>query len=164
MFCIDFENGDLISHTAGEYRPWVLNNGVTIVHDPQCPQGQWCGFFNASCLEVPFFSNNYDHWPSLRITLSYKMTQPTQMDQGIVSNDCFQGLANAPGNSLYLSASSTDFKAGLKAGNPVIPDASAQYVSSNCICILYDQRLVELSISVLCVFRATQFGIRLVNA
>ena len=134
MFCIDFENGDLISHTAGEYRPWVLNNGVTIVHDPQCPQGQWCGFFNASCLEVPFFSNNYDHWPSLRITLSYKMTQPTHMDQGIVSNDCFQGLANAPGNSLYLSASSTNFKAGLKAGNPATPDASAQYVSSNCIC------------------------------
>ena len=139
MFCIDFENGDLISHTVGEYRPWVLNNGVTVVHDLQCPQGQFCGFFNASCLELPFFSNNYDHWPSLRITLSYKMTQTTQMDQGIISNDCYQGLANAPGNSLYLSASSTNFKAGLKARNPGPPDANAQYVSINYICLLYDQ-------------------------
>ncbi|KAI0240459.1 hypothetical protein LSAT2_008807 [Lamellibrachia satsuma] len=51
MFCIDFEDDDLVSNTAGVYRPWILNDGVTVVADAQCPQGQRCGFFNESVLE-----------------------------------------------------------------------------------------------------------------
>ena len=48
---------------------YVLNNGVTVVTDPSfCPEGNSCGFFNASQLEIPFFANNYNHLPNLRIT------------------------------------------------------------------------------------------------
>ncbi|KAI0216080.1 hypothetical protein LSAT2_031858, partial [Lamellibrachia satsuma] len=126
MFCIDFEDDDLVANGPGFYEPWVLNDGVTIVDSAvnpgvNCPQGQRCGFFNESVLEVPFFSNNYAHWPSLRITLSYKMTQRTNIDQGIISNDCFPDatVPFAPGNSLYCSADDNDFKAGLKtSGSP----------------------------------------------
>ena len=133
MFCIDFEDDDLVSNTAGVYRPWILNDGVTVVTDAQCPQGQRCGFFNESVLEVPFFSNNYVHWPSMRITLSYRMTQASALDQGIISNDCFNQVANADGNSLYCSASSTDFTAGLKTLISPIDDANAAQV-----CKTYD--------------------------
>ena len=129
MFCIDFEDDDLVSNTAGVYRPWILNDGVTVVTDAQCPQGQRCGFFNESVLEVAFFSNNYVHWPSMKITLSYRMTQATALDQGIISNDCFNQVPNAAGNSLYCSASSTDFMAGLKTNSPS-EDAAVSEVSS----------------------------------
>ena len=117
MFCIDFEDDDLVSNTWGEYRPWVLNDGVTVVNSPDCPQGKRCGFFNESVLEVPFFSNNYGHWPSLRITLQYKMISFSgTIDQGIVSNDCFpKGTGEyAPGNSLFISANDDEFNGGLK--------------------------------------------------
>ncbi|KAK2153741.1 hypothetical protein NP493_2267g00008 [Ridgeia piscesae] len=84
---------------------------------PNCPQGKRCGFFNESVLEVPFFSNNYGHWPSLRITLQYKMISFSgTIDQGIVSNDCFpKGTGEyAPGNSLFISANDDEFNGGLK--------------------------------------------------
>ncbi len=117
MFCIDFEDDDLVSNTWGEYRPWVLNDGVTVVTSPGCPQGSRCGFFNESVLEVPFFSNNYGHWPNLRITLEYKLIAFSgNNDQGIVSNDCFpngNGLF-AAGNSLFISVNGKDFNGGLK--------------------------------------------------
>ena len=116
MFCIDFEDDDLVSDTWGEYRPYVFNDGVTVVDGPQCQHGR-CGFFNRSVLEVPFFSNNYEHWPNLRITLEYKMIPSSaNLDQGIVSNDCFPdgtGLY-ADGNSLFISANYVNFNGGLK--------------------------------------------------
>ena len=133
MFCIDFEDAGLVSTTAGVYRPWILNDGVTIVDNAMganCPQGQRCGFFNESVLEVPFFSNNYVHWPSMRITFNYRMTQATALDQGIISNDCFNQVANADGNSLYCSASSIDFMAGLKTVNSPLEDAAVSEVSN----------------------------------
>ena len=118
MFCIDFEDDDLVSDTWGEYRPWVLNDGVTVVNSSDCPQGDRCGFFNGSgVLEVPFFSNNYGHWPSLRITLQYNMIAfEGNIDQGIVSNDCFpDGTGQyADGNSLFISANDHVFNGGLK--------------------------------------------------
>ena len=137
MFCIDFEDDDLVSNTAGVYRPWVLNDGVTIVDNTinlevNCPQGQRCGFFNESVLEVPFFSNNYAQWPTLRITLSYKMTGSQDVDKGIISNDCFPDatVPFAPGNSLYCSANSGNFLAGLKGPSPGYPVAGGSAVSS----------------------------------
>ena len=116
MFCIDFEDDDLVSDLSGVYRPWVLNDGVTVVNSG-CPQGNRCGFFNASVLEVPFFANNYGHWPNLRITLEYKMISFSgNIDQGIVSNDCFPNGNGqyAAGNSLFISANDQDFNGGLK--------------------------------------------------
>ena len=132
MFCIDFEDDDLVSDTLGEYRPWVLNDGVTVVENVECPQGKRCGFFNASVLEVPFFSNNYGHWPNLRIELQYKMISfGGNIDQGIVSNDCFPdgtGLY-ADGNSLFLSANNLKFKGGLK-DSTVLPGTTVAVVSN----------------------------------
>ncbi|KAI0241986.1 hypothetical protein LSAT2_015249, partial [Lamellibrachia satsuma] len=126
MFCIDFEDDDLVSNTAGVYRPWILNDGVTVVTDAQCPQGQRCGFFNESVLEVAFFSNNYAQWPSLRITFDYMMTASTPIDQGIISNDCFNQADYADGNSLYCSADSNTLKGGVKGtGNITAVDLSA---------------------------------------
>ena len=72
---------------------------------------------NESVLEVPFFSNNYGHWPNLRITLEYKLIAFSgNIDQGIVSNDCFpngNGLF-AAGNSLFISVNGNNFNGGLK--------------------------------------------------
>ena len=131
MFCIDFEDADLVSDSVGVYRPWILNDGVTTVDNSMgvtCPQGQRCGFFNESVLEVAFFSNNYAQWPSLRITLDYMMIASTSIDQGIISNDCFNGADYAAGNSLYCSADSDTFNGGLR-GTGVIGDVDLSAVS-----------------------------------
>ena len=119
MFCIDFEDDDLI-RDGTPYQPWVMNRGVTVVKAAECPQGERCGFFNASLLEVPMFSNNYDPWHGLVIKLRYRQTAQSNIDQGIISNDCFGGVPYAPGNSLYCSADAggNSFNAGLKARNP----------------------------------------------
>ena len=137
MFCIDFEDDDLVSNTAGVYRPWILNDGVTVVTDAQCPQGQRCGFFNESVLEVPFFSNNYAQWPSLKITFEYMMTAQTPIDQGIISNDCFNQAEYAAGNSLYCSADSNTLKSGVKGtGNITAVDSSAVSITKLNVSIL----------------------------
>ncbi len=132
MFCINFEDDDLVTNDV--YQPWVLNRGVTVVSDPAigCPEGNRCGFFNESNLELPFFSNNYDHWHNLRITLHYKQILTTTPDQGIISNDCFNGIDNAPGNSLYLSSAGdgSEFKCGLKSNN-ASEDANPTAVSDD---------------------------------
>ena len=129
MFCIDFEDDDLVSNSAGVYRPWILNDGVTIVDSLMgvtCPQGERCGFFNESVLEVAFFSNNYAQWPSLRITFDYMMAAPIPIDQGIISNDCFNQAGYAAGNSIYCSADSNTLKGGVKGtGNITAVDLSA---------------------------------------
>ncbi|KAK2153742.1 hypothetical protein NP493_2267g00009 [Ridgeia piscesae] len=136
MFCIDFEDDDLVSDTWGEYRPYVYNDGVTVVDGPQCPQGNRCGFFsNESVLEVPFFSNNYGHWPNLRITLEYKMIPSSaNLDQGIVSNDCFPNGNGkfAAGNSLFISANDKTFNAGLKNPIGVGPTVTVNVVNMIC--------------------------------
>ena len=144
MFCIDFEDEDLVSDTEGVYRPWILNDGVTIVDNAMganCPQGQRCGFFNESVLEVPFFSNNYVHWHTMSITFNYRMIQGTSLYQGIISNDCFNQADYADGSSLYCSASVTDFMAGLKTDNSPLEDANASVVSRKhrilCVSFIY---------------------------
>ena len=128
MFCIDFEDDSLVKKGTA-YQPWVLNRGVTVVNSPECPEGNRCGFFNESLIELPMFSNNYDPWHGLKITLKYKQTRTSQFDQGVISNDCFNGVPFAAGNSLYCSVdgSGASFNAGLKS-----PPASASDVSSNC--------------------------------
>ena len=68
--CIDFENADVLT-TNGLY---VFNDGVSVVSNgidaplDFCPQGNSCGYFNKSKLELPFFANNYNYLPNLRIT------------------------------------------------------------------------------------------------
>ena len=133
MFCIDFEDDDLIQKGTA-YQPWILNRGVTVVADQQCPQGDRCGFFNESILEVPFFSNNYDPWHGLKITLKYVQLLAGQVDQGVISNDCLNLDSGAPGNSLYLSvdAGGNLFNAGLKDGRNPTNFASASDVSNSC--------------------------------
>ena len=145
MFCINFEDDDLVAKgPAFVYEPWILNDGVTIVDNTvnpgvNCPEGHRCGFFNESILEIPFFSNNYAHWPYLRITLSYRMTSfgldldmlglNRNPEQGIISNDCFPdgNVPYAPGNSLYFSADDISLIAGLKGPSPdnAVADVSA---------------------------------------
>ncbi|KAI0216081.1 hypothetical protein LSAT2_031859, partial [Lamellibrachia satsuma] len=149
MFCINFEDDDLVAKgPAFVYEPWIRNDGVTIVDNTvnpgvNCPEGQRCGFFNESVLQIPFFSNNYAQWPSLRITLSYRMTSfgldldmrrlDRIPDKGIISNDCFpegNGLY-ASGNSLYCSADDIRFKAGLNGPSPDNAVADGSAVSAN---------------------------------
>ena len=148
MFCINFEDDDLVAKgPAFVYEPWILNDGVTIVDNTvnpgvNCPEGHICVFFNESVLKVPFFSNNYAHWPSLRITLSYRMTlfglelDMRRLDripaQGIISNDCFPegNVPYAPGNSLYCSVGDITFMAGLKGPSPDYAVANGSAVSA----------------------------------
>ena len=168
MFCIDFEDKDLVSNTFGEYRPWVFNDGVTVVTSPQCPQGKRCGFFNASVLEVGFFANNYGHWPNLRITLEYKMIHLSgNIDQGIVSNHCFPhgNVMYAAASSLFMSASALNFNGGLKdspgsgttvtvvsnivTNHSTYPQVATQSIhpAVNCT-VIYKQRPVSQTMSV----------------
>ena len=106
MFCIDFEDESLVGQGADS--PWVYNDGVVIVTDKDCPQGDRCGYFNGGGrLELPFFSNNYDGYKSLIITFYHKRTSASPTIQGLISNDCLDGLSGEPGNSLYASSSST---------------------------------------------------------
>ena len=103
MTCIDFEEGGLVGQGADN--PWVYNDGV-IVTGTDCPQGDRCGYFDGGRLELPFFSNNYNGYKSLVITFHYKMTSGSLSSQGLISNDCFNGLSGEAGNSLYASCNS----------------------------------------------------------
>ena len=113
MFCIDFEDDDLVGQ--GAYQPWVLNEDVTVVTSADCPQGSRCGYFNGSRLEIPFFSNAYSSFPGLWVDFWYKRTGSEPANQGLISNDCFQGQTDEPGNSLYASCTSSDVETGLKS-------------------------------------------------
>ena len=113
MFCIDFEDDDLVGQ--GAYQPWVLNEDVTVVTSADCPQGSRCGYFNGSRLEIPFFSNAYSSFPGLWVEFWYKRTGSEPANQGLISNDCFQGQTYEPGNSLYASCTSSDVETGLKS-------------------------------------------------
>ena len=113
MFCIDFEDDDLVGQ--GVYQPWVMNVDVTVVTDPDCPQGSKCGYFNGSRIEIPFFSNAYSSFDGLWIELWYKRTGTYPVNQGLISNDCFEGQSYEPGNSLYASCVSSDVEAGVKS-------------------------------------------------
>ena len=115
MFCIDFETPDLVS--SGADHPWVRNKGVDIVNQTSngpCIQGARCGYFNESHLEIPFFSNAYDGFTSLRITFSYMKTTSTSGLKGLVSNDCFDNQEGRIGNSLYAGCKDTEVKSGVK--------------------------------------------------
>ena len=104
MFCIDFEDEeDLVF--AGADHPWVLNDGVQIVPKASagCPQGDKCGYFENSRLEIPFFSNAYSGINSLRITFWLRRVDGEPVTMGLISNDCFNGVQDAAGNSLYCS-------------------------------------------------------------
>ena len=104
MFCINFEHEeDLVF--AGADHPWVLNDGVQIVSTASvgCPQGDKCGYFVNSRLEIPFFSNAYSGINSLRITFWFRRDEGYPVTMGMISNDCFNGVPEAAGNSLYVS-------------------------------------------------------------
>ena len=73
-----------------------------------------CGFFNESRLEIPFFSNAYSSFPSLRISFNYRRTGSSPATQGIISNDCMNGVASEAGNSLYASCADDSVEVGLR--------------------------------------------------
>ena len=102
MFCIDFEDDDLVNDNMGVYRPWVMNDKVEIIDDSNlCIEGNRCGLFNMSRLEIPMFSNMYSNFRALRISFYYKIMPGGSADQGIISNDCYGGVTGAPGNSIF---------------------------------------------------------------
>ena len=138
MFCIDFEDDSLIKKGTA-YQPWLLNRGVTVVNSLECPEGNRCGFFNESLIEIAMFANNYDPWHGLKISLKYMQTQSSQMDQGVVSNDCINLQSGAPGNSLYCSvdAGGNSFTAGLKDARNPTTIVSASDVSNPCNTFTY---------------------------
>ncbi|KAI0236747.1 hypothetical protein LSAT2_012716 [Lamellibrachia satsuma] len=116
LFCINFEKQYELTD-SGYY---VFNDGVDLVNGAMCPvAGSQCGHFlgSNSRLEIPFFSNNYDGFPSLRITMYIRMTGGGPGDvQGVISNDCGPNgmVPNAAGNSLYCSVNGTIMTGGLK--------------------------------------------------
>ena len=118
MFCIDFEDADLVG--PGAYQPWVLNEDVTIVSSTSlgpCAEGSQCGYFNASHLVIPFFSNTYASFPSLRITFNYMRTVASPVTRGLISNDCFNDKEGQSGNSLYASCRNSRVLTGVKKPN-----------------------------------------------
>ena len=121
IFCIDFED----RYQLADSGVYVLNDGVERVDDALCPnagkEGSHCGHFlgSNSRLEVPFFSNNYDHFGSLRITMLYRRTGANTAEQGILSNDCSDGIAGRDGNSLFCSVDNGLFYAGVRHHQPV---------------------------------------------
>ena len=123
MFCIDFEDADLVGQ--GVYQPWVGNNDVTVITSAFCPQGSRCGYFNESTLSVPFFSNAYASFPSLKITFYYNRTPGGPSLQGLISNDCFNHVAAEAGNSLYASCEDDEVEWGLKNMDFPAPGSSA---------------------------------------
>ena len=134
IFCITFEDDDNLVGPGGAEQPYIYNDGVTVVTSALCPQGDKCGWFNNSRLEIPYFSNNYG-FESIRITFQYKRTGAMPETQGIISNDCFNMVPNAAGNSLYCSstnigaADNDDIEAGLRS--PPLPKAPAAFVSAS---------------------------------
>jgi len=99
---------------------YVYNDGVELVEDDTvCPiPGSQCGHFlgSNSRLEVPFFSNNYDHFQALVITFYYRRTGTGGNEQGIISNDCYPDgtVDGSIGNSLYCSIDGSQVNAGMK--------------------------------------------------
>ena len=101
MFCIDFDDDDLVSDNMGVYKPWVMNDNVNVITDAMCIEGNRCGLFNMSRLEIPMFSNMYSNFHTLRISFYYKIMSGGSGDQGIISNDCYGGATGAPRNSIF---------------------------------------------------------------
>ena len=122
IFCIDFED----RYQLADSGVYVLNDGVDRVEDALCPNAGkvgsiHCGHFlgSNSRLEVPFFSNNYDHFGKLRITMLYRRTGSNTAEQGILSNDCSDGIAGRDGNSLFCSVHNDKFYAGVRHNQPM---------------------------------------------
>ena len=127
MFCIDFED-ELGLVGQGVDRPWVYNDGVIVTSD-NCPQGTRCGYFDGGRLEVSFFSNKYASIGAFVITFHYKMTSGSSSSQGLISNDCFEGLSGEPGNSLYASCGNSSVDVGLKAPTASLSGVSTRWTS-----------------------------------
>ena len=127
---------------------YVYNDGVELVDDPAvCPiPGSQCGHFlgtDTSRLEVPFFSNNYDHYNALVITFYYK--RPAGFgsnEQGIISNDCFPEatVAGSLGNSLYCSINGSQVNAGMKEPTADV-DANDVRICVEFACVIKTKKL-----------------------
>ena len=132
IFCIDFED----QYQLADSGVYVFNDGVKRVNNALCPNAgiagsSYCGHFlgSNSRLEVPFFSNNYDHFGSLRITMLYRRMGANAAEQGILSNDCSGGIAGQAGNSLFCSVDKGLFYAGVRRNQP--PAAFAQIITDD---------------------------------
>ena len=132
IFCIDFED----QYQLADSGVYVFNDGVNRVNDALCPNAgidgsSYCGHFlgSNSRLEVPFFSNNYDHFGSLRITMLYRRTGANAAEQGILSNDCSDGTAGRDGNSLFCSVDNGMFYAGVRRNQ--LPMDFAQIITND---------------------------------
>ena len=55
----------------------VVENGVNGIPADFCPQGNKCGFFNGSQLDIPYFANNYAGLTNIKITLDFYITDIT---------------------------------------------------------------------------------------
>ena len=85
---------------------WVRNSGVSIVNDSSLCKYNNCGYFNGSArLEIPFFGNNMQWYRSFAVSMYFQRNAGAD-DQGLVSNDCFNNMDYAAGNSLYVSSQS----------------------------------------------------------
>ena len=108
--CINFNDGTA-SASNGLY---VLNDGVAVDSYTECADGM-CGYFNGSArLEIPYFSNSYDHFKQFRVTFDYYKESGNTNDQAFVSNDCLNNQQKAIGNSLYVASSGAFLGGGLK--------------------------------------------------
>ena len=104
MTCVTFDEGD--DGVQGLLGMWVRNSGVRVVNDSLLCKYKNCGFFSGSArLEIPHFSNNMQWYRSFAISMFFLRNAGAD-DQGLISNDCFNNMEYAAGNSLYVSSQS----------------------------------------------------------
>ena len=106
--CIDFNDGQVTASNGLH----VFNDGVVVGNYSQCADGM-CAYFNGSArLELPYFSNAYDHFKQFKVTFSYWKEGGNTNVQAFVSNDCFDNKMKEAGNSLFLASSGKNVLAG----------------------------------------------------
>ena len=115
--CVTFDEG--YDGVQGLLGLWVHNSGVSIVNDSSLCKYKNCGSFSGSArLEIPFFGNNMQWYRSFSVSMFF-LRNAGANDQGLVSNDCFNNMDYAAGNSLYVSSQSGAVSSNLvdPAGN-----------------------------------------------
>ena len=104
---------------------YVFNNGVQVVQNgvdgiaPDfCPEGNSCGFFNSSQLEIPFFSNNWNHLPNIKITFNM-LENVKSSPEGVISNGCRKHKSYVGSNSFFFAIVKNNSRFGITDANDV---------------------------------------------
>ena len=108
--CIDFNDGQVTASNGLH----VFNDGVVVGNYSQCADGM-CAYFNGSArMELPYFSNAYDHFKQFKVAFTFWREGGNTNDQAFVSNDCLDNKLKEAGNSLVLASSGNVLVGGFR--------------------------------------------------